>query len=382
MKISTFKIHSKIALIAFLPILIICVTGSILVFKLEIDRLLMPEKHLVEETPGTRLDLDELVQKTSDKFPEFLLGSWEVFDDGVRPDSVYLIKKGTASWYRLQLNQYTGEFLGKPTAISSDFTDWLLELHYQLLLHSAGIIITFFVAILLCILGVTGIILHRKFWKNLFTLRLNKRLAVVFSDLHKMVGIFVSPVLLVVGLTGAYFNIEMILHEIFEHSGEHEEFVLQEPLHNTSLSLEQIVWSGGDYVPGFETTYFVMPYEPDMKITLYGKVPSVNPLTSNYASGVRFDPDTGQFLEKWDIRESSILSVFTDSFRRLHFGNFGGIVSKIIWCLAGLMPLVLTVSGLYLWYTRRQSRLKRINKRRQQQDPEKYQTSEKMLSNF
>ncbi|NRA64207.1 MAG: PepSY domain-containing protein [Pseudobacteriovorax sp.] len=367
MKFSAFRVHSKLALIAFLPLIVICVTGSILVFKIEIDQFLMPEKYSIQETPGSRITLDEMSARAQSKFPDFLLASWEVFDDGERPDSMYLIKKKTAEWYRLQVNPYSGEFLGTPTLLSSDLTDWLLELHYQLLLHGAGIVITLIVGILLCILGVTGIILHRRFWKNLFTLRLNKRLAVAFSDLHKMVGIFASPVLLVVGMTGVYFNIEMIVHDIFEHSHDHEAHVFDQPMHSQDLSLDTIVNSGSEHIDGFETTYFVLPYEPDMSITLYGKVPDVGLFTSNYASGINFNPETGAFKDKWDIREMSFLSLLTDSFRRLHFGNFGGLISKILWSLVGITPLVLSISGIYLWFTRRQARQKRLRKKQKSQ---------------
>jgi uncharacterized iron-regulated membrane protein len=41
-----------------------------------------------------------------------------------------------------------------------------------------------------------------------------------------------------------------------------------------------------------------------------------------------------------------------DIFRTLHFGNFVGLTSKIIWCIAGLAPAVLSVTGLYIWFSR------------------------------
>ena len=50
MRKTLFKIHSWIALIAIIPLIVISITGSVLVFKSEIDGLLMPESHFVIST--------------------------------------------------------------------------------------------------------------------------------------------------------------------------------------------------------------------------------------------------------------------------------------------------------------------------------------------
>ncbi|WP_330997842.1 PepSY-associated TM helix domain-containing protein [Psychrosphaera haliotis] len=79
---------------------------------------------------------------------------------------------------------------------------------------------------------------------------------------------------------------------------------------------------------------------------------SANPLHSEYASTLTYDPQNGKLLHVGDVRSSPTLHVIVDSFRKLHFGYFGGLTSKIIWCVIGLSPLILGFTGLYLYLVR------------------------------
>ncbi|MDU0353936.1 PepSY-associated TM helix domain-containing protein [Paraglaciecola aquimarina] len=74
---------------------------------------------------------------------------------------------------------------------------------------------------------------------------------------------------------------------------------------------------------------------------------------SDYNSWLGFDKNNGQLLSIDDIRQGNLLRKFDDSIRHLHFGSFAGIIPKILWCIAGLTPLVLVVTGGYLWWNRK-----------------------------
>jgi uncharacterized iron-regulated membrane protein len=40
----------------------------------------------------------------------------------------------------------------------------------------------------------------------------------------------------------------------------------------------------------------------------------------------------------------------------LHFGDYGGLPLKIIWALLDIATIVVLISGLYLWWTKRPHR--------------------------
>ena len=80
-----FKIHSTLALFAVVPLLLICITGSILVFKHEIDWLLMPEAVRVEPL-GERMARDEVLAAVNEAHPDYEAVGWLWFQDPLRAD--------------------------------------------------------------------------------------------------------------------------------------------------------------------------------------------------------------------------------------------------------------------------------------------------------
>ncbi|MCV2885673.1 PepSY domain-containing protein [Aestuariibacter sp. AA17] len=363
MKKSAFKIHSWLALFALIPLLVISLTGSILVYKQEIDEWLMPDKAMLSGVSGERLDLDAFLDRIHEQLPEFEVATIEMFFDGVESDRVYVIKKGTFDFHKVYANPYTGEVLSEPVGLHSYLTDWLLELHYTFLVGDAGLLIAAFFSLILITLGVTGLIMYSNFYKHFFTFRTGRALAVLFSDVHKFIGILASPVLLILGITGAYWNIAGYLHETSEEHASHADFVLTERMYNHSLSLQSLIEKATDTVDGLAPTYVSLAYEPDENIRVFGSVPTGNPLYSQYSSGASFDPQTGDMITSWDIRELGFVSKLLDSFRELHFGTFGGELSKFLWCVLGAAPLLLSVTGVYMWSNRRNKR-KSSKKRR------------------
>jgi uncharacterized iron-regulated membrane protein len=357
MKKKLHQWHSYSALIAMLPLFLISITGSILVFKVELDTLLMPEKMLVERTsPKTRVSLDDLMAQVKKAYPTHEIGSWEIFKGHNRTDTAYLIEHHTNQWSKLYLNQYTGELLSTPVGLSDNLTDWLLDLHFKLLLETNGIFLGAIVSVLLLFLGISGIVLYRKFWLYFFTLRVKAATRILLSDIHKMIGIMSSPVIIILAFTGAYWNIAEVIHEVEEHVIK-TPHTMTNALHSPNISLQALYESTGDTISDFEATYLLMPFEPEMNITFYGKLVTSNPLNSNYASSIQYDKLTGKLVSAEDVRNASALHVTIDSFRKLHFGHFAGLTSKILWCILGLSPVILSFTGLYLFWYRQRKRI-------------------------
>jgi len=344
------------ALVAFLPLLVICVTGSVLVFKHELDSLLQHSEVRVEPGSRQRMGLDALEASLHRHFPEHEIVGWALFEDPGRADLVYTIRQGSDEWNYALVNQYNGEILRPPMSLTHYLSDWLLELHFTLLLGDWGTLLTGLLSVLLCLLGITGFVLYRGFWKRFLTLRWNARLIVYFSDLHKMTGIVSAPVLLIVGFTGAWWNLTHFAHEMEEHAQGAGHYRMSGRLYSDTFSLQGLLEDSGVRISGFEARYISFPWEPGRNIIFWGEVGANNPLLSQYASSVAYNAQSGEHLGSGDIREAGLGSKVLDSYRRLHFGNFAGIASKLLWSLIGLSPLLLSLTGLYLWYQRRDKR--------------------------
>lgn len=359
MRKNLFKWHSYSALLTLIPLIIIAVTGSILVFKTEIDTWLMPERMTVAQSSNQqRANFNQLVAHVEQTHQNYLVGSWEIFDDKKRSDTVYLISKTDGQWSKMYIDQYQNKLLSNPVSVTHDITDWLLSLHYTFLLGTTGAFLGLIFAIVLLFLGVSGIILHRQFWRKLFTLRFGAARRIFYSDVHKFIGIVSSPIIIVLAITGGYWNTAEVLHEV-EHHLEQDQMVLQDKLYSSDIDLQALLDNSTSAIDGFTPTYFVFPFEPELHFTVYGDVTGTNILTSQYSSTIGWNRDTGQLTTTFDIRQAALGWVILDSFRKLHFGYFAGLPSKVIWCVLGLSPLWLSLTGLYFYLFRKRKYLQK-----------------------
>ncbi|ASP37488.1 hypothetical protein CHH28_01830 [Bacterioplanes sanyensis] len=359
-----FKLHTWLALIAAIPLLISCLTGAILVFKYEIDSLLRPAAINVEQVLDERQSLDQLRSTVQQQFPAHEITGWTLFQQPQRADVVYLIAHGSSDWQHIYIDAYQGRVLTEPALATTHFTDWLLELHYHLLLDHTGLLIAALASSMLCMLGISGLFIYRQFWANLLRLRWRAARLTLYVDTHSSFGMTLAPVMIIVGFTGAYWNFIHLIEEGLVHD-DHAAHIVTEPMYEQSLSLQQLRQQAESSIDGFAATYISLPWAPGAQITFYGDVHDTNALTSQYASKVSFDPNSGQRLQVSDIRQESIGRRIDDSFRRLHFGDFAGLFSKAIWALAGLLVLWLTYTGLYVWWTKQKTQ--RQARQRQQQ---------------
>ncbi|WP_269523971.1 PepSY-associated TM helix domain-containing protein [Coraliomargarita parva] len=355
MKIKTiWRIHSVLGLLAGLPLVIIAFSGSILVFKDEINGLLMPEVVRVEPQ-AAKLGLDARYAMLREQFEQdYQITGWAFYEQPDRSDFVYVVPWGTDEWLHVYQDPYTGEVLSEPAATTSDLMGWMLELHYALLAGVPGAAICGVVALLLCLLGVTGIWIYRKFWKHFFSFKWRSSWRMLAGNLHKRFGILSSPVFFILGLTGAVWNIQGVVHEL-THDHKHEE--VHEPVDTPEsvridASFDALLVKSQDYIEGYELNYVRFPQEGEGQLTFYGAYAGQGFLRSPYNSRVTFESKSGQYLGHWDIREASMWMQVYDSFRPLHFGTFGGWLSRSFWCVLGFTPGLLALSGAFIWWRR------------------------------
>jgi len=350
-----WQIHAWFGLIAGLGLLVIGLTGSLLVFRGELEKFVNPELVRVEVSATGRLPMDTLLGEARRQLPDHEITGWlPQQEDPELADVLYVIRHGDNEWLLATLDPYTGRLLASPRLGTRTLTGWLLDLHYELLADHAGMLVAGLLGVALCLLGVTGVWLYREFWKHLLTLRWRKGARILFSDLHKFVGITSAALNLLLGFTGAYWNVTHVAgHWI---NGDPVQPRIEKRLYADSLSLEALMRDANTRMPGFRTHFISLPSLPDTPvITLWGAPEPRGVLTGNYGSTLTYDPQSGAHKTSFDLRTAGIWSRIVDAFGPLHFGTFGGLPVKILWALAGLAPGLLAVSGFVIWRLRRKA---------------------------
>ncbi len=349
-----WKWHGWLGLLCAIPLFIIALSGSLLVFKAEIDHWLMPE--VVNASGDTRLSFTQQVNAADKALPEHEILAWEFATKAGDADKLYVAKHGTYDWEMLYADPSNGQLLSEPVSFTHYFTDWMLELHHSLLIDHEGLVVTGITSILLVLLSISGFILHRQFWRTFFTLRWNKSLRLFLSDGHKMLGIIGAPLFLIFGFTGAWWNVDHIIDEWNEP--DQAQFIITQAYYNKHLDYDSLLTAASESIDNFQANFVRFPDKSYPGIHLFGAATDKGVLRSDFGSIVSFDDQTGKLIGTLDVAKSSALYQFTDSFKPLHYGNFGGngfigVVIKIIWCVIGFLPCLMALSGYIMWQKRR-----------------------------
>lgn len=353
--------HSWLGLLAGLGLLVIGLTGSVLVFRSEILTALHPKVEKAVGNGGPVLGIDTLVAKARAQLPGQEVVAWDTLMHKGRAHALAVVRLDKPKeWRWMDADPTTGELLPeKPPTRADEVFDWILELHYALLLGDWGTVFAGVLAVLLCVLGVSGVYLYRNFWKNLFTLRWGKSARIFFSDVHKMVGISSVVFNLILGVTGAWWNLPTL--KTLARGGEP---VVEKDagfkLYNTKLSFEALAREAARRLPGLDPTQVYLSLPPrEEHIELTGSVVASGRFVDEYNSKVYFDAQTGEVLSVEDFRYGSVWTKFEAIMGPLHFGTFGGLPVKILWCVLGLSPGILAVSGFAMWWKRRGGKRKK-----------------------
>ncbi len=347
-----WQLHSWLGLFAGLGLVVIGLTGSVLVFHHEITRALNPTA-VLRESPADapRLPLSQLIAGAESAAPDYWVRGWLLYHGDERRDVAYLTPHADSNdWHIMTVDPATGAIGTPPVATHDTIYGWFVDLHYTFFADHVGLVLTALLAIVFIFLSLSGLYLHRAFFKTLFRLRWGQSWRLFSSDLHKAVGIASIPFNLLLGFTGAYWNIAHVVGELGHKEPEVYTPYAERLVHVDKLpALAEAKW------PGYAFNYVYLPTAEDKQFYVFGQTEPDARFASRYGSTLWLDAASLEINYERDLRTAGWWDRAVDAFEPLHFGDFGGLVSKILWSLAGLAPGALTLSGAMIWFHRRRT---------------------------
>lgn len=352
------KWHLYLGIIAGAIIAVVGLTGSILVFQDEIDVTLNPEIFRVQATKP-KIPLGELVELVRQRHPS-LKFDYITLGKPENPNLAYsfLNYKGLQETF---INPYTGDICGK-RIYNSGFIGVVTKIHTSLLIPPFGKYIVGLAALCLLILTISGLRLWiPKKWRMLkaaSSVKWNGNFKRKNYDLHSVIGLYSAPVVSVLAITGFCITFSTpIIAMLFMLSGRSPQNVAQllgakskpVPAHMV-LPMSQIVKRIGEYIPDARVVRVGFPgdstgsYRVDLAsgtIPISGKRDML--LLDQYSGGALLNsqrdfPPIGKAYLSW--------------LTPLHYGAFGGLGTRVIALLAGLVPLLLFITGWFIWWPR------------------------------
>ena len=354
------SIHKWLGLIAGIFILLMGLTGSALVFDDEIERLIHQDV-IYQPDSDQAVSVDKAYSSIIEKHPNRDVRFTHIPEEANRAIEAEIRQPDNRRY--LYIHPATGEILRDLDSYDT-FSYWMLKLHYTL--HSG-----FWGEVMILIAGlifigslITGFWFYRKALWRVLTFKIRPRfrdLKSGSSELHRTVGVWALIANLLLAVTGTVIIVIIVMTNA-KKSGP-------DPLPQpppVEASIDGLMTQVKNTYPGFDPSYISMPRQEGGQITFYGHMNTDWPIHYRFSNYVQFDPATGSQINSFFIRNKPLTTHLLSVTYPLHFGNWGGIAIKILYCLFGLAPAVLSITGFIIWQ-KRNSRKQSIKKARPKQ---------------
>jgi uncharacterized iron-regulated membrane protein len=349
-KRALFQIHSWIGIKLSLLFFIVCFSGTMATLSNEMDWLFHPG--LRSTGSGERVSYNTIVQEVQQAYPYHTLSYWLMPKEPYLNDILYLEKDG----YRTYV--FADPFTGKVTGETKvTFQRFFRDFHYYLFMpfYQIGYFMVLVFAFLLAISLGTALLFYKKWWRKLLELKRGSGKLVLFRSLHRVVGLWSIPFVLVFSLTGIWYFAERTnLGKVSDISNPPAPKLKRETALDSS---NQIPFPYGlDYdlaaevalnnITNLEIRGIVPSINPSSAIYLRGK--SHVSLVRNRANRVYVDPLHYEAVGVQKAEEIPTIMYLNDIADPLHFGNWGGLITKIIWFFSGLGISGLVLTGIWI----------------------------------
>jgi uncharacterized iron-regulated membrane protein len=165
------------------------------------------------------------------------------------------------------------------------------------------------------------------------------------SELHRIIGVWSLAFNLIIATTGFYMLYPVLLPA--DYAAE-EVKIKKKPI-VLKVSLETLLLKTNAPLPGFVPYSISIPSDSIAPITISGSLANPNPVSAAYDSYITFNQNSGQTETVYDLSKQTFTEQLDKAMYPLHFGNYGGVLIKIIYSILGLAPSALSISGFLLW---------------------------------
>jgi uncharacterized iron-regulated membrane protein len=359
------KIHLWLGLASGLVVFIVAVTGCLYAFQYEIQEITQPYRRVIPQSKPllTPTQLKAIAEK---QLPGKAIHSVEYQQKDRAAITVFYHYEPTY-YYFVYLNPYTGEVL-KVKNEDKDFFRIVLMGHYYLWLPPIiGQPIVASSTLIFLILMITGIIL----WfpkKNVnairqrFTIKWDARWRRKNFDLHAVVGFYITWIVIFLTITGLVWGFQWFAKGLYTLAGGEKSLLYEEPLSDTTQTLKTLD------MPATDKIWHKIKSENQnaQKIEVHFPETSKSSLlvVTNADSKTYWQSDY-QYFDQYTLKEIPVKNIYSrfkdaraaDKLIRLnydiHVGAIGGLPGKLLAFFASLITASLPVTGVLLWWGRR-----------------------------
>lgn len=347
-----WQVHQWAGLKLTLLLSFVLLTGTLAVFAHEIDWLLRPAMR-VDPATATQRDVDwaAVARSVAQREPQSRIITLSAPIDpwfaavAVVDRPVAVDETRTRFVY---LHPATGAYLGDGHWVSVQRV--LRNLHRHLMLPTKyGVPLVSSLAIVMLATFVTSFMIYKRWWQGFFKPMRFERPRRAWGDAHRLAGVWSLPFLLLMILTGLWYLVESLGGSAPRIGPPLQRGAAVSTVEAVAL-LPRSLAAAREAFPGLSIERIVFPTAASAEFRIEGQYRAV--LVRERANAVSTDPVSATVRSVIDGRDLSIHQRISEMADPLHFGNFGGLWTKAIWFLFGLLLTALSISGAVIYALR------------------------------
>jgi uncharacterized iron-regulated membrane protein len=337
--------HTWTGLVTGLVIAVVSLSGSVIVFRTEIP---LASFSRSARGPGV-VGLDAMVKQIALTNPGAQVRRVRFPAAPGDPFVVQVLSGGKQE--RLVCDASTGRVLG---TLNTGFTDWMIDLHRNLLAGKTGRKTVGGFGIVLFALAATGMslwLIGARKWRAWVSVRPQGSSRRFHFELHRATGLWSYGLLTVVAFTGIGLSYPDTFRNALLHMtggpAARKAPRVAESGGGTLRTLDEYFRIGASAIPDGVPTELRLPESNKASVDLRLRLPGDLSLSGNH---VYLEPSTGKVLAVSREADLPLGPRIFSAFAPIHYGEFGGLPIKVLWGLLGLIPSLLFVTGLITWW--------------------------------
>lgn len=341
------KWHRRIGLAVAVLLFVQASTGVTMVFRDAIDRTIHPEL-TVTPTPS-RLPIQVLVDAVRQSRPGATLTRAE-FPASRDGTVLFKLKSATGGQILTAVDPYSGRIV-RDGGLAKWPTEWLFDVHEQLLAGPVGETIVGCEGFCLIFLAIAGTMTwwpgHNRLRQG-FRVKLDGSNEVRWRTLHRALGAGVAVFALLSATTGVLMVWKPTVRMAIGAPDRPAPNVAKRP-NAAPLPVDRLIANA-------ERAYGPAPLE-QLRFSSGGRVVAVflhsrRTIQPDGTAQAYYDAYTGAELASYDTGELPASATFVEWLYTVHTGLWGGIVTRLILLCTGIVLTALAFTGPWLWYVR------------------------------
>lgn len=371
------QIHIWLSIPFGLVISITCFTGAMLIFETEITESVQRDLYYVDSVDGEPMPLPELLSRVESTLEEGQrITGVTISDDPARTYKVNLSQPKRAAIY---VDQYSGEVLGQAERL--EFFRTMFLLHRWLMDERPednnaifwGKMIVGVSTLMFVVILISGIVIwvprSITAWKNRSKITVTKGWHRFWYDLHVAGGIYATLLLLAMALTGLTWSFEWYREDFYKLFGvelAEQSKTAVKPESGDAAQRARAGRAGRDAEKRVDASPYIAwdaAYRnvrnvvgDDARITLSKGSASVSLSgwgNQRASDKYLFDEATGEITSTELYADSDRSRKIRGWIFSVHVGNWGGLLTRVLWFLAAMIGATLPLTGYYLWIKRK-----------------------------